>query len=431
MSFTKYTNYPTRYALIDCDHFFVSCERLFNAALYYKPVVVLSSNDACIIARSPEAKALGIGMSDSLYETQALIKKHNVIALSSNFTLYADISARVMATIMHAAPDCEIYSIDEAFIKLSLPYGASPSYFTDFCLFLKKTIYQQIGIPVTIGIGPTKTLAKISHAIAKKEKLGVFDISDTVHDHYLAHIPVTEIWGVGRRYGKKLKSYGIFTVFDFKRKDPQWIRKLMTIQGLRTHEEIHGLPRIALATVQEEKKSIIFSRLFGRAITTREELEQAVSYYCAQIARKLREQNSCTLDLSLFLIVQRSQDPERFSLATHLTFPRATSYIPELTQGATQSIMRLYKPGLLYRKAGLMCHTLVADTQIQSTLEYQSFIPDPRHEKIMQTIDDAEDRWGRDTLFFASEGTDRPWRMRQQRRTPHYTTNWNDLLSVS
>ena len=281
-----------RIALVDCDNFYVSCERVFTPRLKDKPVVVLSNNDGCIVARSQEAKALGIPMGAPFFQYQKLIQNHEVKVYSSNYALYGDMSQRVMETLKCFSPNVEIYSIDEAFLDLT---GFSNQSLTEYGTLIRNTIKKHIGIPVTIGIAPTKVLAKIATRIAKKDKTlkGVFDI--TTHpkiDELLKTIAVEDVWGIGRQYTKLLNSQGILTAKDLKYASPKWIQKHLTIVGLRILKELNGEPCIPLEELPPPKKGIICSRSFGKPIETLEEITEAISEYVSRAAQKLRAQNS-------------------------------------------------------------------------------------------------------------------------------------------
>jgi len=261
-----------RFLLVDCNNFFVSCERVFNPRLRNKPVVVLSNNDACVIARSNEAKQVGIAMGQPLFECRDLIKRHNVITLSCNFPLYGDMSDRVMQELTQRAEDIEVYSIDEAFLTLTVPdeQAVGKTYYTDHAVRIRAEVSRNTGIPVSIGIGSTKTLAKLANQIAKKHPAlnGVFDIDAIAHrDLLFSKIAVNDIWGIGRRYGRMLNNYGIKTVLDFKHADEQWIRKKMTVIGHTTWREINGVSCLSLQEADQNKQTICVSRSFGKRVT--------------------------------------------------------------------------------------------------------------------------------------------------------------------
>src|SRR5579885_1040919 len=298
------------FVLVDCNNFFVSCERIFNPTLLGKPVVVLSSNDACVIARSNEAKALGIAMGVPAYECKYIFARHKVIVCSANFPLYGDISSRVMQTLAEFCTDIEVYSVDESFLVLpdyetqSTNFTNKDTFYTDYMRYIKTEVKKHTGIPVSIGKGPTKTLAKIANAIAKKnlQYNGVFDITNhPALDAILASMDVGDIWGVGYRYTKLLKSRGIRTIADFKNLDERWVRKHMTINGLKTLYELRGMPCIELQDIQPDKQSITVSRSFGQQVTTLPQLQEAVAQYVTQAAEKLRNQRMIAHHITVFI----------------------------------------------------------------------------------------------------------------------------------
>ena len=280
-----------RIFLVDCNNFYVSCERVFNPRLRNKPMVVLGSNDACIVARSNEVKALGVPMGAPLWEYKDLLKAHNVEIYSANFTLYGDMSNRVMKTIAEFATDIELYSVDEAFMHAPAPDGAatSPLFFLQYGMYIRQQVYKRTGIPVSIGIGPTKTLAKIANQIAKKQSQhhGVFDIAEHDDiDHVLAQIGVGDVWGIGYRYAKKLKSYGVHTAHDFKYCDDAWVRKHMTINGLKTLLELRGIACSGLDQNHDTRDSITVSRLFGQKTAEFKHAQEALATYVTRAAEK-------------------------------------------------------------------------------------------------------------------------------------------------
>lgn len=425
-----------RFYLVDCNNFFVSCERVFNPALYNKPVVVLSSGDACIIARSNEAKALGIPMGAALFEYAPLIKKHNVIVYSANFALYGDMSARVMQTLGECASEIEVYSVDESFLHVSdynfpVKYD-SRFYYTSYGHHLKNLVKTRTGIPVSIGIGPTKTLAKISVEFAKKNKVydGVFDITERPDkDNLLQTIDIKDVWGIGWRYSKKLQALGIKTAYDFMGMDDAWVRKNMTINGLKTLQELRGIACLDLEDIVEPKQSICVSRLFGEKLSSIEPIKEALAAYVSTAARKVRDQKSIAQHISVFIVSSKYHDPHNYYNSTSCELPLPTSYTPTLIEAAHRCLDQLYKPGFLYKKVGVVLSDLVpADCLQLSTYEQ---IPDTTKQSlIMKTIDVMNSRWGRDKIFFAAAGTKQFWKMKQTRKSQCYTTSWHELLTI-
>ncbi len=417
-----------RFVLVDCNNFFVSCERVFNPKLIGKPVVVLSNNDGCVISRSNEAKALGIGMSAAAFECEAIFKKHNVHVYSSNFTLYADIAARVMQTLAELSTDIEIYSIDEAFLFISSYRDAY-----DYGQYMRSVVKQRTGIPVSLGIGPTKTLAKIANKLAKKKAQynGVFDITnhpDT--DALLASLPVRDIWGVGHQYEKLLLSAGLATVRDFKYAPDTWVRKKMTIVGLKTLLELRGRVCIDLAESIPAKQSITVSRSFGRLVSTKREVQEAVATYIIRAAQKLRKDQLLASVVTVFVATSRYHDHQRYFNSVSFACPLATDYTPHLLEAAQACLDAIYKPGCLYKKAGVLLSDLVAAQQMQ--LSTYMPLPDvPKQKSLMKTCDTINMRFGSHVLSYAVAGVDQSWKAKRLLKSAHYTTNWHELFTVS
>ena len=414
------------FALVDCNNFYVSCERLFKPDLRNRPVVVLSNNDGCIIARSNEAKALGIGMGDPYFKKKEFLRKQGIRVFSSNYGLYGDLSFRVMSILQQEEPEVEIYSIDEAFLRLPVQRGRS---MTEHGLYLKQRVGQCVGIPVSVGIGRTKTLAKIATLVAKKDPRcrGVFDMeSCPMQEELLAEIKVSAIWGVGRRYAKTLNNHGVNTARDLKNCDSRWIRKLLGLTGLRTVMELRGDSCITLEQCPPVRKSIVSSRSFRKPITELQDLKEAVSSYISIAARKLRDQELAAANLHVFLSTSRFRtDIPRFSGSRMITLVQAASCTATLIKAGLQELTILYKPGYPYNKAGIMLTGLSKATMQQQNLFIQS--ADARNKPLMAALDRINDRWGRDTLRYGSSGLTREWSMKQSWKSPAYTTSWTEL----
>ena len=414
-----------RIFLVDCNSFFVSCEQLFNPKLIGKPVVVLSNNDGCVVSRSPQAKALGIGMGVAAFKIAALIKQYDVKVLSSNFSLYADMSARVMQTLAECAADIEVYSIDEAFLSVSFmdDYEA-------YAKTLRARVKQYTGIPVSIGIAQTKTLAKVANALAKKHAQGVFDITvPTDIDSILASFPVGDVWGVGYRYNKMLLDARIRTAKDLKYSPDAWIRKKMTIMGLRTVQELRGISCIGLVDQVPAKQSITVSRSFGRLMSEKKYIQEAVANYVIRAAQKLRREKRLASVISVYITTSRFHDEDYYFNTASFTFSLATSYTPDLLKAASVCLDRIFKKGYQYKKAGILLHDLVSADHLQLDL----FKPLPELEKqqeLMKTCDKITARFGTHTLSYVSAGTDPFWKAKRLKKSPHYTTNWHELLKV-
>jgi DNA polymerase V len=413
------------FALVDCNNFYASCERLFRPELKGKPVVVLSNNDGCVIARSNEAKALGITMGAPYFQNKTRMQQHNVYVFSSNYALYGDLSHRVMDLLQQMEPEVEIYSIDEAFIGLPI---SRTRQLTEYGHRLRKRIGQCVGIPVSIGIGPTKTLAKIANRIAKKKPShdGVFDMTEhNDPDRLLAAVAVEDVWGIGRQYAKKLNRRGIVNGLQLKNADSAWIRKHLTVSGLRTVMELQGVSCLPLADIPANRKSLVSSRSFGRPVTLRTELREAVASYVSAAAARLRTQGLVAGFLHVFLATNRfKEDLPQYSsiLMTGLSLP--TDCTSTLIRSACQVLERIYRPGYQYQKAGVMLTGLMPRNQCQPNL----FLP-PADDRValMAAVDRINTRWGRNTLQFGAAGLIKPWTMRQYRKSPAYTTNWGEL----
>lgn len=417
------------FALIDCNNFYGSCERLFRPELEGKPIVVLSNNDGCVIARSNEAKALGLKTGDPHFKIKDLLTKHKVHVFSSNYTLYGDLSHRVMTTLQQMEPEVEVYSIDEAFI--SLPYTPGKSH-TDYARYLKAKVKQCTGIPVAIGIGPTKTLAKVANRLAKKNAQygGVFDI--TKHgqlDELLANYDVEDVWGIGRQSAHKLRMRGIVTARDLRDADDVWIRKRLTVTGLRTAMELRGISCMPLEVVQPDKKSIISSKSFGKPVTTLADMKEAVATYLSTAAEKLREQGSAAGAVQVFISTNpfNSSQPQHVQSMTQ-SLPHPSTQTPTLLKAALHCLGGIFKPGYQYKKAGVMLTEFVPAGHQQINL----FGPvSTERPELMQAVDRINQKWGRQTVQVATAGLTKPWKMVQSHKSPAYTTSWSELPVVN
>jgi DNA polymerase V len=416
------------FGLIDCNNFYASCERLFRPDLTNKPVVVLSNNDGCIIARSNEAKTLGIGMGTPYFKQDSLIRKHNVTVFSSNYPLYGDISQRVMDVLMRLEPDVEVYSIDEAFIRLP----AEKHYnIENHARFLKATVQKHTGIPVSIGLGPTKTLAKIANRFAKKNSSarGIFVITDEQHmENLLATLDVGDIWGIGRRHTSRLKKQGISTAFELKHCADTWIRKQLTVTGLRTVMELRGIPCISLEKAAPAKKSICTSRSFGQPVDTLSDLQEAVATYAAQAAYKLRRGKLRTTVVDVFIRTNsfKKEEPQYCNRRT-FTLPAPSSCTATLIKVALAALKAIYRSGYRYQKAGVLLNGLVPESYEQLQLFHTAT---PHDTSLMKAMDEINKRWGRDTIQSAAAGLTKEWHFRQQKKSPAYTTRWTELPTV-
>jgi len=408
------------YVLVDCNNFFVSCERLFNPRLENLSVIVLSSNDGCVVARSQEAKRLGILMGEPYFKVRDLCERQRVVVYSSNFELYGDISRRVMDVLASAAPDIQIYSIDEAFLQMS-----QENLFAH-CLEIRRKIEQWVGIPVSLGIGPTKTLAKAASKMAKKEHKGVFDLSlPALQDEVLAQFPVRDIWGVGRRWEEKLRGLGLLTAQALRDQDLSFIRKQMGVVGERIVLELRGMSCLELEEA-EPNKSITCSRVFGKPVTEIKELAEAISTYSANACTKLREQGSCAQAISVYVEVRNDS---RSVYNTVAAFPIPTCDTPRVIRAAKRCILQLFRPGQIYKKCGIVLLDLLPESAVIPDLFLGT--PDPKRRKLAETIDAINADRGKNTLFYGAMGVNPPWKPRSEKRTARYTTSWDELPIVS
>lgn len=421
------------FALVDANNFYVSCERVFNPKLAGVPVVVLSNNDGCAVARSNEVKALGIKMGAPWFQMKDLAKKHGIIALSSNYTLYGDMSDRVVKILKDYSPHVEVYSIDESFLSLDGLIGVWPS-FTDLGQHIRERVYAWTGLPVCAGIASSKTLAKLSNHLAKKnpEFNGVCDLnalSETEIHHYLSKLDVQEVWGVGRKLSVQLISLGIETVEDLRSASPKRIRDRFGVVLERTVNELNGLSCIALEEVAPARQQIISSRSFGEMVTTMDGLVEAVSTYVTTAAEKLRGDDSVCNVVSVYVETNRFREHDKqYSNSMTIPLTEATSDTRRLIAAALFGLKRIYRPGYLYKKAGIV----LMDIQPASVRQQLLFKDDdPKSAKVMLAMDALNNEYGRNTVTLASSGIQKHWIAKFETRTPHYTTDWFQLPKAS
>jgi len=422
---------PSALAIVDCNNFYVSCERVFNPRLAGKPVVVLSNNDGCVVARSNEAKALGIKMGVPVFQISSLIKTHGVQVFSSNYALYADMSQRIMNTLSGFTPDIEIYSIDEAFLDLSQFKRYD---LTDYGHKIRSTIKQWTGIPVSIGIAETKTLAKIANKIAKKSVKAEGVLNLTVSPYLNRALEITDVgdvWGIGRSYSGFLKKHGIHNALQLRDADDKFIKKRMGITGVRLLQELRGIPCYALEQFPSPKKGITVSRTFKNSIESLDDLKEALAAYASIGAEKLRKEHSVAGVIMVFLMTNRFKKENYYINIKTIKLPVATSDTSELIHYAHEGLKAVYRKGYLYKKAGVMFKHLYPENQIQADLF--NYIDFKRSKKLMQTLDNVNKKMGSDTLKYAATGltNNQKWKTVFKRRSPSYTTNWKQLVKVS
>jgi DNA polymerase V len=418
-------------ALVDCNNFYVSCERVFNPRLEKKPVVVLSNNDGCIIARSNEVKALGIAMGAPFFKSKHLIQKHQINVFSSNYALYGDMSQRVMNTLYHFTPLLEVYSIDEAFLSLNKPNSFSHR---EDAQLIRMTVKRSTGIPVSIGIASTKVLAKVANKYAKSEEAyqGVFDLTDYPHlDALLRSTAVDDLWGIGRNYAQLLIKQGIVNAYQLKNADDRWIRDNLTVAGLRIVWELRGRPCIPLEDAPSPKKGICTSRSFGSPVKSFDDLMEAVSSYVSRAAEKLRQQKSLASIVLLYLITgsSKSRPPSMHEATRRLPVP--TAYTPHLIHYAKQCLLTVYQDGYQYHKLGVFLTGIVPDHQVQLNLFSEMGSHLTRKKALMTTMDTINRKWGSTAIFYAASGVQQKgWRMRQAMKSKSFTTRWSDIPLV-
>lgn len=418
-------------AIVDCDSFYCSCERVFKPEINHKAIVVLSNNDGCIISRNAEAKALGIGMATPYYQLRELIEKNKVAVFSSNYNLYGDMSQRVMAVLrMLAGEDkVEVYSVDESFLDLS---HIAPGSLESFALHIKCTIEQWTGVPVSIGIAATKTLCKVANRFSKKNGKGVTILNNkTKINEALENTKVEDVWGVGRQSAEKLRQQTILTAFELKNTNLEWARKnLGGVVGVRLVKELNGLACIPMKEALEVKKMISSTRMFGRKVISREELREAVSSYVARAAEKLRRQLCVSGSIRVFLVMANTNKkmyaPESHGLEAKL--PVATSVTPNLLEHAMPLVDRLYKEGSVYLKAGVILSDISPEDTIQQN--FFSGADSACKKELMRKMDNINFSMRNEVIRFASAGFLKKWRMRQDFISPRYTSRWEELKEV-
>jgi DNA polymerase V len=424
------------YAIIDCNSFYCSCERLFLPHLKEKPVVVLSNNDGCIISRSDEAKNLGVEMAGPYFKAVPLIKKYGVATFSSNYHLYGDLSWRVMETLRTLVPGrhVEVYSVDEAFVDLS---HIEPKDIAAFAMHLRDTVEQWTGIMVSVGVAPTKVLSKVANRLAKKHKdatncVLVLDTPRKI-EQALQKTPVNDVWGVGYQYAEKLRGMNIETALDLSEKEVAWANKhLGGVTGARLLRELKGIKSINMMEELVNKKMIATTRMFGSPVSDLQDIKEAVATYTSRAAEKLRRQHSAASVISVFVVPKEEQVTTRFrhgpSISSYVVLPLATSLTNELIKPAVALAERLYEKGNLYKKAGITLSGIVPDDSIQGSLFTSP--AENKNRLLMNMIDNVNFAMRNDVLKFATSGTSRDWKMRQEHRSPRYTTRWEELFEV-
>lgn len=416
------------YGLCDCNNFFASCERVFRPELNGRPVVVLSNNDGCVIARSNEAKALGIRMGHPFFQIRELVERCDVAVFSSNFILYGDMSRRVIATLRRMVPAAEVYSIDEAFLDLrGIPLEA----LDELGHRISRTVRRDTGIPVSIGMAPTKTLAKIASKLCKQyPRLRGACLMYRREDieKVLRRFPIEDVWGIGRRYRKMLQTAGVRTAWDFTRKDAGWVRSRMNITGLRTWRELQGEACFDFESAPQPRQQISVSRSFAHELTTLDDLHTAVATFTSMCAEKLRREESLCAELTVYIFTNRHREdlPQYFeSESIRPAFP--TDDTLELVPLATAALQRIFRAGYGYKKAGVVFSQLVPKHGTQRDLF--DTVDREKHARLMAALDAANRHYGRNKVVVASQGLE-PLKMNRNHLSRNYTTEWDDIITV-
>lgn len=423
-------------AIVDCNSFYCSCERLFRPDLENKPVIVLSNNDGCIISRSDEAKAFGIAMAGPYFKARPLIEQYGVATFSSNYNLYGDLSWRVMETLRYLVGknNVEVYSVDEAFLNLDF---IRKSDLQELALHIRTTVEEWTGIKVSVGVAPTKVLAKVANRLSKKNKAAtncimVLENKQQI-DEALKQTTIDAVWGVGYQYAEKLNRFQIYTAYDLSLKEVSWASKhLGGVVGARLVRELKGIASNQMEDELINKKMIATTRMFGESVTDIKSIKEAVATYASRAAEKLRRQHGAAKMISVFLVAKEENHHTTFNrgatISSYATLPIATSLTHELIKPAMEITERLFEKGRVYKKAGVMLSNIVPDTSVQGNL----FVPDTKNrgKLLMDMIDNINFSQRNDILKFASSGTKRNWKMQQNFHSPKYTSRWEDLCKV-
>ena len=423
------------FALVDCNNFYASCEKLFDPTLKDKPVVVLSNNDGCVVARSAEVKALGIPMGVPWFKIQQEARRYGIVAFSSNYALYADMSNRVVEILASFSPSIEVYSIDESFLELS---GFERYGYQDYAQTMRQQIADWLGLAVCVGIGPTKTLAKLANHCAKKQLAGDDGVCDfktmtpAELSRLFANIEVGEVWGVGRKITEQLAAMGIHTVKQLRDADAETLRNRFSVVLERTVRELRGVSCLDLEAVVPDKQQIMSSRSFGVLVYDLGDLEEAVASYVSRAAEKLRAQDALAGAIQVYIRtnVFKPEVPQ-YQRAMTVPLPEASSDTRVLTNWALRALRRIYRAGYGYHKAGITLLEIVPRMNQQFSLFVPSLRENSRDDRLMATLDAINGRYGRGALRVAAEGVAKTWQMRRGNLSPRYTTDWDGVATVA
>ena len=416
------------FALVDCNNFYASCQRVFEPHLIGKPVVILSNNDGCVIARSNEAKALGVPMGAPAFQFKSIFKEHNVHVFSSNYALYGDMSNRVMNLLATFTPEIEVYSIDEAFLKFQ---GFEQFNLEEYGLTIKRKVTKGTGIPISVGFAPTKALAKVANKIAKKfpDRTKSVYVIDTEEKRIkaLKWTKIEDVWGIGYQHAKRLRALQIKNAYQFTKLHDDWVRKEMSVVGLRLKHELEGKPRLDLET-PTSKKAIATTRSFEKSYQTIEEVAERVATFTAHCAAKLRKQKSQCNMVMVFVKTNRfSQDTPQYSRSIVIKTDYPTDSTIDLNRYAQIGLKAIFKEGYQYKKAGVIVMGLTPNNETQLSLFNFS---NPKHQPIMRVVDKLNAAMGKTTVRFASQSIGRQWKMKQERLSPCYTTRIKEIVTI-
>ena len=418
--------YTKKIALVDCNSFYVSCERLFNPKIRKKPVVVLSNNDGCIVSRSNEAKALGIKMGEPYFKAKDIIVKNNVQVFSSNYSLYGDLSRRVMRTLKRFNSDIEIYSIDEAFIDLS---NFPDNEIEKVAQEIRSTVLQWTGIPTSIGVAKTKTLSKVANHIAKKKQSGITSFIGVENiDPLLEKVDINDVWGVGRQLTKFYHKNGIYNAKQLKNKSNTWIKKSSNVLGSRTAMELRGISCIDLEKTKSKRKSCVVSRSFGQRVEKYQELKEAVAGYCLNASEKIRSESLNAKSITVF--IRTSPFQSRFGYYSNsktIDFPIATSDSIEIVKTALTALESIFKNGYRYQKAGVLLSGLSEDTKNKNLFSTEK---DEKIKCLMKSIDNTNYRYGRSSISLASAGVQKRWNLKREHSSKIDTSDFYCLPTI-
>jgi DNA polymerase V len=417
---------PPLIALADGNNFFVSCERVFQPALRFKPTVVLSNNDGCVIARSAEAKALGIAMGEPFFKMHKNPAWRGVQVRSSNYTLYGDMSARMMDVFARFTPGIEVYSIDECFLDLAGIAGPDP---TSYAHEIRRTVLQWTGLPVSIGMAPTKTLAKIANRLAKKGDGVAVLLDPEAQTSALAATGIEDVWGIGRRWARMLRGYGVHSALDLKRAPRTWARQCMGVVGQRTVDELNGLPCIALEDCPPDKQTTAVTRSFGKMMTTPEDLQEIIKALASRAAEKLRQGDLVAEIVNVFVRGNPFRpDLPQFTGSASVALSPSSSHTGDIVKAALRAFGQAYRPGIPYKKAGVMLFNLHRTADAPPSLFDGAGQPGGAH--LMKAFDHINRRFGAGSIGYGQVYRPRHWYMNQQHRSRRYTTRWDELPVV-